>query len=147
MRLIRINDEERDWFGLSLAAAVGLGLGLVAGIAVGDLFGGAVAKRLGRSVRQLRRPAGGPPSEESDHLRQAVLDALTEHPATRSLELDVRALGDGIVELTGTAPDADARDLAGSMARAVAGASVVVNRMLVSDRAGSLRQRTPSAAS
>ncbi|MDH3458055.1 MAG: BON domain-containing protein [Gemmatimonadota bacterium] len=143
MRLIRIEDEDRDWFGVSLAAAAGLGLGIVAGIAVHDLFG-SLRERVGR---RLRRTDGTTPADDPDALRQAVLHALTQHPATRSLELDVRALGEGIIELTGTAPDADLRDLAGSTARAVAGTSVVVNRMLISDHGGSLRRRTPSAAS
>jgi osmotically-inducible protein OsmY len=45
----------------------------------------------------------------------------------------VHALGDGIVELTGTAPDVITRQLAGDIARDVPGAVVVVNRILVED--------------
>jgi hypothetical protein len=146
MTLVRICNNDRDWLGLTVSAVAGLGIGVIAGITFGDSLGRFGGERFGRVLRHLRRPVTDEPLDEPEVARQAVLDALAQHPGTRGLEIDVRALGDGIVELTGTAPDEDARELAGTAARAAAGTTVVVNRLLVADGKRSTRQ-APSSAS
>ena len=45
--------------------------------------------------------------------------------------MQATALGDGLVELTGTVPSDLDRQLVAEVARSVAGAEVVVNRILV----------------
>lgn len=127
--------DERDWLGLAVATAAGLGLGVIAGMVAGELFGDLDSDRLRGAVRKLRRTPKSPREESSSALQLAVSAALGENPTTRGLQVQVRALGDGIIELTGTVSDPEARPLAGTVARGVAGVDVVVNRILVPDDA------------
>jgi osmotically-inducible protein OsmY len=80
-------------------------------------------------VGRLRRRESIPLDPHA--IERSVLDALRDSPATHHLSLRVHALGDGLVELTGTAPDAASRRAAGETARTVRGAEVVVNRILI----------------
>ncbi len=126
---IRIRPYQDDWLGVAFSAAVGLGAGLFAGIVAGELFGKVNSERVrGAMGRLKRRPASLP---EPHAVERAVQDALRELATTRHLNVRVHALGDGLVELTGTAPDAASRRVAGDTARTVVGAEVVVNRILV----------------
>ena len=124
--------ESDDALGVALVGAFGFGAGLLLGIVFGELLGDVNSDRVKQVVRRLR-----PPSEldeeglEVERLQDELLAALESDPATRSLDLGVRALGDGLVELTGTAPDESTRDLAGKLASRISGAEVVVNRVLV----------------
>lgn len=131
--LIHIKNDDRDWLGLAASAAAGLGLGVIAGVVLGEFLGRVDADRVRATVRRLRRPVLKAGPEDTEAVRREVQGALDENPKTRSLSVGVRALGEGVVELSGVAPDPDARDLAGSVARGVSGKFVVVNRMLVED--------------
>jgi osmotically-inducible protein OsmY len=145
--VVRIRREERDWLGLALATAAGFGVGLVVGMAGGEFLGDVTSERMKRLMRATP-PRGDDttPSAtlDADAAERAVSGALSEHPTTRSLAVHVRALGDGIVELMGQVPDRTARELAGTVARGVAGADVVVNRILVEGE--DLPTRKPSRA-
>ena len=106
---------------------------MIAGVVLGEFLGRVDADRVRATVRRLRRPVLKAPPEDTEAVRRDVQGALDESPKTRAFSVGVRALGEGIVELTGVAPDPDARDLASTIARGVSGTFVVVNRMLVDD--------------
>lgn len=129
--LIRIQRERNEWAGLVGFAALGAAVGLIGSVVLGGVLGRFDAERMKTAVKRVRRPASGSAPEGSHALQRAVSGALGENPKTRGFDIGVRAIGGDIVELTGTVPDALARDLAGSVARGVAGADVVVNRLLV----------------
>lgn len=129
--LIRVKHEESDWLGVALATAAGLGIGLLAGLVAGELLGEVNPARVRRVVGRLRRSEADDVPEDPRLLERAVVAALGENPQTRNLTITARALGDGVVELTGTAPDSEARRLAGKVSRGAPGADVIVNRILV----------------
>ncbi len=81
---------------------------------------------------------------DTDALASAVHDALRLDDLTRELIVGVHCPGAGLVELTGIAPDAVTRQAAGDVARGVAGAEIVVNRILVN---GSDLPTTPASRS
>jgi hypothetical protein len=104
------------------------------GLVGGSLLGDVDSDRVRRVVRRFRSdrtiseddPDHGPEDTESD-----LLSMLESNPATRGLNLEVHALGEGLIEITGIVPDQRTRELAGELARGAVGASVVVNRVLV----------------
>ncbi len=146
-RVIRVRDEERDWLGLGLAAAAGVGLGVFAGMAIGQLLGGVDAERVRDVVgRRLGRSTAGTDAGTETDVERTVNGALSENATTRHLAVRAHAIGDGIVELTGTAPDPEARALAGTIARGVVGSAVVVNRILVEGETPRSSRRRPSRA-
>jgi hypothetical protein len=136
--LIHIKNDDNDWVGLVSAAVAGVSLGIIAGVFLGDFLGRVDADRVRATVRRLRKPVLKAQPEDTEAVRREVQGALDENPKTRALDVGVRALGEGIVELTGVAPDPEARNLAGAIARGVSGTFVVVNRMLVEDSAPSV---------
>jgi osmotically-inducible protein OsmY len=104
---------------------------LLFGLVVGELLGDVDRDRVRRTVRRFR-PMDDEESTDGDELLEhALLDVFKGNPATRELDLNASALGGGLVELTGTAPDETTRELAAELARGVIGAEVVVNRILV----------------
>lgn len=142
---IYLRRERDSWAGVALSAAAGLGAGLLAGLLVSEVFGNVDSERLRRAVARLRaRPAAD--ADDPAAVEAAVQEALRANPSTRRLSVAARALGDGIVELTGAAPDATARRLAGDVARGVAGADIVVNRILVEGSDIPRREPTPKNA-
>jgi osmotically-inducible protein OsmY len=110
--------------------AAGFGAGLLGGIVLGEWLGAVHPERVRRI---LKGPASGEPIDPSQVERE-ILRALKNASSTRRLALSVRALDGGVVELTGTVPDERTRRVAGDAAAAVAGADVVVNRILVEGR-------------
>ena len=135
--LIHIKSDDQDWLGIAASAVAGIGLGVIAGVVLGEFLGRVDGDRERATVRRLRRPVLKALPEDAEAVRRDVQGALDENPKTRALDVGVRALREGIVELTGVAPAPDAHDLAGTIARGVSGPFVVVNRMLVEDRAPS----------
>lgn len=140
-----MRERETEWAGVAIAGALGLGAGLVAGMLVSELLGNVDSERVRRSVGRLRRGARDESEPDPAELERAVDDALRRNPTTRPLAIRVRAVGEGVVELTGTAPDATARSLAGDLARGVDGTRVVVNRVLVEGTDVPRRQRNPES--
>jgi uncharacterized protein YejL (UPF0352 family) len=119
-------------FGLAVISAVGFGAGLLFGLVMGGWLGDVHPDRVKRAVGRLRSDdSEEAEDEELDRIEQELLQVLEQHPATRHLDLAVRALGGGLVELTGTAPDEPTRDMVADLARGVGGADVIVNRVLV----------------
>jgi osmotically-inducible protein OsmY len=102
----------------------------MAGLISGGLFGRVNSDRFQQAVSRLRS-SGRSEDEDPDQLERDLLTTLRSNPTTRRLDLGVRALGGGLVELTGNVPEEATRELAGRLARAVPGADVVVNRILV----------------
>lgn len=145
-RVIRVHGQRRDWVGLGLTAAAGVGLGMFAGLAIGQLLGGVDTERVRDAVGRLGRSTPGPDADTGGSVERAVNGALSENATTRHLAVRAHAIGDGIVELTGTAPDPEARALAATIARGVAGSAVVVNRILVEgETPRSSRRKRPRA--
>jgi len=125
--------REGGVFGIALAAAAGFGAGLLAGFAAGGVLGDVSTLRMRHLVRRLRTPRGPRPSPEE--IERRVTQALAAEPQTNGLPIRVRAIDDGLVELTGRAPTEQARLRAGEVARRATGGDVVVNRILVREGA------------
>jgi len=115
---------------VALAAVFGLGLGLVCGVVVGELLGEVHRDRVRDAVRRLRR-GQTPHDRDANLLERNLLSALRSNPTTRGLDLSVRIVDDGLVEVTGVAPDERSRTLAAALLESVRGTEVVVNRILV----------------
>lgn len=116
--------------GTTLFALLGLGLGLAFGVVLSEKLGNVNRERVRSAVRRMR-DRGGDEEMDPDQIERNLLSALRGNPTTRRADINVRALGDGLVELTGTVPDERTRDIARDLAVAAAGAEVVVNRILV----------------
>ncbi len=130
--MVRVKQNGDDATGLALVAALGVGIGVIGGILLGEFLGGVNATRVRDAARRLLASGDDVPRDPK-LIEETVTTALHENPETSGAQVGVHALGDGIVELTGTAPDAIIRQLAGDIARDVPGAVVVVNRILVED--------------
>jgi hypothetical protein len=105
---------------------------LLFGLVAGGLLGDVDSDRVKRAVRRLRSTdEEDAVAEGLDRIEHELLDVLKHNPATRQLSLTVRAMGGGLIELAGTAPDETTRELAADLARGVLGADVIVNHVLV----------------
>jgi hypothetical protein len=122
------DDREDGALGLTLAAVAGFTLGFVTGAVLGGTVGDVHADRVKRAWGRL---SGADRRPTNDQLEQAVREALRTDEATRDLDLEVHAAGEGLIEITGAVSDALARRAAGDVARAVPGVDVVVNRILL----------------
>ena len=129
MKIVHRESADDQVVGVALTAALGFATGLFAGMVVGELLGDVDSGRVRGALRKLRRSSET--TLDPDTLEDAVRDALAGDEKTRDLGVAVHSPGDGLVELTGVAPDAVSRQAAGDLARRVSGASVVVNRILV----------------
>ena len=83
------------------------------------------------------------PEEDLSSVEDAVIQALEDDPDLRPLALAVEALGDGIVEITGTASSQMTRQLAGDVARSGQGADVVLNRIHIEGTAPEEEESEP----
>ena len=140
-RLADADQRDTDVLGIVVSALAGVGLGLVAGLATSQFFSELSPRRVGGVVKRIGRRSSSR-AATADTLERAVNSALGENPKTRQLDVHARALSDAIVELVGTAPDPDARAVAGIVARGALEDAVVVNRILVE---GEDVPRRPSA--
>ena len=113
-------------------AAIGLGIGILAGFALAETVGRVDRKRMARAVRRL---ADGPSPAPltADEAADLALGALARTPGLAALELEVRPLGPGRVELLGWVPDRQRRALAERTVAALDGVTGIVNRLLVDD--------------
>ncbi len=128
--MVRVERQDQDWLGIAVAAVGGLVAGLAAGVVMGEMLGHMSPGRLKGTLATIRPGRRRAPKDPGE-VRRAVESALDDHPDLDDLSLDVTAHEDGIVELTGVAPDDLTRELAGEVARDVPGTDVVVNRILV----------------
>ena len=140
--MVRVKREGDKVTGIALSAALGLGIGVIGGILVRQFLSDLATEPVKNAVRGLRRPGSAEPADQTD-LERAIESALDADPDTHSLNVKVEALGDGIVELTGTTPDPLSCQIAADIARGVPGADIVVNRILV-DAEGSSVSESPS---
>jgi osmotically-inducible protein OsmY len=116
--------------GIALSAAAGFGLGMLAGLVAAEWLGDVDADRVRRAVARIRSSAGGT-AYDRGALEAAVHEALGAGARTRYLKVRVKALGDRLLELSGTVPSEEAREHAGETARAAAPDCTVINRLLV----------------
>jgi len=131
---LRYRDDDTTSSGL-LYLAAGAVLGLAAGLVVADRFGGfsSLTARLRERVGRLRD--GGEDEYDSEidaedeALEERVLEAFRNDPTLSERAIDIGAIGDGIIELTGWVHEPDEATHAVTITRGVPGVETVVNRL------------------
>jgi hypothetical protein len=136
MSPLRYRDDDSQTSGI-LYLAAGAVLGLAAGLVVADRFGGfssltaQLRERVGRR-RDLDDDESDIESEldeEDEALEERVLEAFRNDPTLSERAIDIGAIGDGIIELTGWVHEADEATHAVTITRGVPGVETVVNRL------------------
>ena len=146
MAPFRYRDED-DSLGSTLG---GLALGAVAGFALGVVLAQKVGGISGLAARVRERLGAGPSDELADEqdeieesveedfegsaLEERVLEAYRNDPVLAERAIDIGAIGDGIIELSGWVNDEGETEHAVTIARGVPGVETVVNRLTVGDR-------------
>ena len=134
MSPLRYRDDDTTSTGL-LYLAAGAVLGLAAGLVVADRFGGfsSLTAKLRDRVGQLRDYDDDESESEIDEddevLEERVLEAFRNDPILSERAIDIGAIGDGIIELTGWVHEADEATHAVTITRGVPGVETVVNRL------------------
>ena len=134
MSPLRYRDDDTTSSGL-LYLAAGAVLGLAAGLVVADRFGGfsSLTSKLRDRVGRLRDfqddEADSEIDEEDEVLEERVLEAFRNDPILSERAVDIGAIGDGIIELTGWVHEADEATHAVTITRGVPGVETVVNRL------------------
>jgi hypothetical protein len=134
MSPLRYRDDDTTASGL-LYLAAGAVLGLAAGLVVADRFGGfsALTAKLRDRVGSLRDYGEDESESEIDEddevLEERVLEAFRNDPILSERAIDIGAIGDGIIELTGWVHEADEATHAVTITRGVPGVETVVNRL------------------
>src|SRR6476620_10315196 len=109
MSPLRYRDDDSGTSGL-LYLAAGAVLGLAAGLVVSDRFGGfsALTSKLRDRVSRLRDDeedvddeVESEMDEDDQELEERVLEAFRNDPTLSERAIDIGAIGDGIIELTG----------------------------------------------
>jgi len=138
MSPLRYRDDDTTSSGL-LYLAAGAVLGLAAGLVVADRFGGfsSLTERLRDRVGRLRDVGDDEydsgVDEDDEALEERVLEAFRNDPTLSERAIDIGAIGDGIIELTGWVREADEATHAVTIARGVPGVDTVVNRIAIGD--------------
>ena len=136
MSPLRYRDDDSQSSGL-LYLAAGAVLGLAAGLVVADRFGGfsaltqKVRDRVGRRLEDdLDENEDEVEFDEDDEaLEERVLEAFRNDPVLAERAIDIGAIGDGIIELTGWVHEPDEATHAVTITRGVPGVETVVNRL------------------
>jgi len=136
MSPLRYRDDDSRTSGL-LYLAAGAVLGLAAGLVVSDRFGGfsALTSKLRDRVSRLRDDeevddeVESEMDEDDQELEERVLEAFRNDPTLSERAIDIGAIGDGIIELTGWVHEADEATHAVTITRGVPGVETVVNRL------------------
>jgi hypothetical protein len=137
MSPLRYRDDDSGTSGL-LYLAAGAVLGLAAGLVVSDRFGGfsALTAKLRDRVSRLRDDdeevdddVETEMDEDDQELEERVLEAFRNDPTLSERAIDIGAIGDGIIELTGWVHEADEATHAVTITRGVPGVETVVNRL------------------
>jgi len=134
MSPLRYRDDDTTSSGL-LYLAAGAVLGLAAGLVVADRFGGfsSLTARLRDRVGRLRDGDEDEDDSEIDAedeaLEERVLEAFRNDPTLSERAIDIGAIGDGIIELTGWVHEPDEATHAVTITRGVPGVETVVNRL------------------
>jgi hypothetical protein len=125
----------------------GLTLGALAGFAVGVVFAQKIGGISGITSRIRERIRGSEDEdvesrhgyadfgdeEDSDEqvLEERVLEAFRQDPILSERAVDIGAIGDGVIELTGWVDTEEESDHAVTIARGVPGVETVVNRLAI----------------
>jgi hypothetical protein len=134
MSPLRYRDDDSQSNGL-LYMAAGAILGLAAGLVVADRFGGfsALTSKLRDRVGRLRSDDDEHEAERDEEddevLEERVLEAFRNDPILSERAVDIGAIGDGIIELTGWVHAPDEATHAVTITRGVPGVETVVNRL------------------
>ena len=139
MSPLRYRDDDSQTSGLLFLAA-GAVLGLAAGLVVADRFGGfsALTSRVRDRIGRLREDDEEELDEDEDEhdevdddeaLEERVLEAFRNDPILAERAVDIGAIGDGIIELTGWVHEPDEATHAVTITRGVPGVDTVVNRL------------------
>ena len=154
-RRIRYRVREHSSAG-ALFVAVGALAGLAAGVLLAQRYGGfsGLSERVrdrfgdGRGRDRGERGAGfgptghdapeyddyeplGDDTDEGEMLEERVLEAFRNDPVLSELAIDIGAIGNGIIELTGWVHADSERHHAVTVTRGVPGVETVVNRLVV----------------
>jgi len=134
MSPLRYRDDDDTSSGL-LYLAAGAVLGLAAGLVVAASFGGfsSLSARLRDRVGRLREhdddEYDSEVDEDDEALEERVLEAFRNDPTLSERAIDIGAIGDGIIELTGWVREPDEATHAVTITRGVPGVETVVNRL------------------
>jgi hypothetical protein len=134
MSPLRYRDDDSQSSGL-LYLAAGAVLGLAAGLVVADRFGGfsSITAKLRDRVSRRRELDDEDTDTEIDAddeaLEERVLEAFRNDPILAERAVDIGAIGDGIIELTGWVHEPDEATHAVTITRGVPGVETVVNRL------------------
>ena len=136
MSPLRYRDDDSQTSGLLFLAA-GAVLGLAAGLVVADRFGGFSAltsklrERVGRQFDydDIDEEDDVEVDEDDEALEERVLEAFRNDPVLAERAVDIGAIGDGIIELTGWVHAPDEATHAVTITRGVPGVETVVNRL------------------
>ena len=134
MSPLRYRDDDSHTSGLLFLAA-GAVLGLAAGLVVADRFGGFSAltsklrERVGRQFEDDIDEDDVEMDEDDEALEERVLEAFRNDPVLAERAVDIGAIGDGIIELTGWVHAPDEATHAVTITRGVPGVETVVNRL------------------
>jgi hypothetical protein len=141
---IRVNDEDESTPNGLLLLAVGAVAGLAAGVYLSQRYGGVagVTSRLKSrfSAATKRQDEEGEEDEDleeeafesaNEELEERVLSAFTNDPTLRERAVDIGAVAEHTIELTGHVFTERESDHAAVIARGVPGVETVVNRLSI----------------
>src|SRR5579859_4218640 len=142
---IRVNDEDEGTPHGLLLLAVGALAGLAAGVYLSQRYGGVagVTSRLKSQFSSSAKHEGEEYDEEeedleegtfesaNEELEERVLSAFTNDPTLRERAVDIGAVAEHTIELTGHVFTEREADHAAVIARGVPGVEAVVNRLSV----------------
>lgn len=164
MTPIRYRDDDASLAQMFASIAVGALAGFAVGVVVAQKVGGisGIASRVRDRVKGLSDDLLEPgdvddafedddldaddaavaaeADEEATALEQRVLETFRADPVLSERAVDIGAVGDGIVELSGWVNSDDESEHAVALARTVDGVETVVNRLSTSDEEALLRE-------
>jgi hypothetical protein len=135
--------DEGESLGSALAkVGIGVAAGFVAGVIMAQKVGGiaGLSSRLRDRIAGLRdddvdqyRTTRGISADESydSELEERVLEAFRNDPILSERGIDIGAIGEGTIELTGAVDTDEESDRATTITRGVPGVETVVNRIVV----------------
>ena len=158
MAPFRYRDEESSGSGL-LLGIVGAVAGLAVGVLLAERFGGAagIAGRLRdrfglaggadeEGYDDEEEFAGGEEDEFDETIESRVLEAFRNDPILSERAIDIGALGDETIELSGWVNTEDEADHAVTVARGTPGVATVVNRLTIGEEEEMLEENAERVA-